>query len=458
MNTRVTLIAGLGFGDEGKGTTVDWLARRTNAKLVVRYNGGAQAAHNVVSGERHHTFAQFGSATFAGVPTLLSRHVLVNPIALLAEARHLDAVGVASALSLVHVEGDALVTTPLHVAMNRLREMSRTGRHGSCGMGIGETMSRALERPDEALRIADLARPAVLREKLALLRGRVASELGALSVAPSSSERRERAIIEEAETIDACMREYDSFSRSVEVVSREWLSEQLRAGGDFVFEGAQGVLLDQDFGFQPHTTWTDITFRNALDLVGGVDAAVTRIGVLRAYATRHGAGPFVTEDASWDTLSAHDHNTLGEWQGAFRSGALDLVSARYALDVLHGADGLVVTNVDRLKIVGDRVPVCVAYENASDERFFDARDRIRVVRPIDLAHQEALTVALGHVRPAFEPFERAGYARAVAARLGVPLFATSFGPRATDKVLAAQRAKAPISCKSRSLSRANRSP
>jgi adenylosuccinate synthase len=449
MSARVTLIAGLGFGDEGKGTTVDWLARKTNAKLVVRYNGGAQAAHNVVSGERHHTFAQFGSGTFAGVPTLLSRHMLVNPISLLAEARHLEAIGIAWPLSLLNVEGEALVTTPFHVAMNRLREMSRTGRHGSCGMGIGETMQRSLERPDEALRVADLSRPRVVRDKLALLRSRVMHDLGALSAPSSPSERRERAIIEEEATIDACMREYESFDRNVEVVSRAWLDELLRKDGHIVFEGAQGMLLDQDYGFQPYTTWTDITFRNALDLVGGLAADVTRIGVLRAYATRHGAGPFVTEDASWDDLSAHDHNRLGEWQGAFRSGALDLVSARYALDVIGGIDGLVVTNVDRLEMKAkrehDRVPVCVAYDGASDARYFDASDRIRVVRPIDLAHQAALTLALSGVRPVLEPLERHGYARTVAARLGVRLIATSFGPRATDKVLARSPRCAPSS-------------
>jgi adenylosuccinate synthase len=207
-----------------------------------------------------------------------------------------------------------------------------------------------------------------------------------------------------------------------------------------VFEGAQGLLPDQDFGFQPYTTWTDITFKNALELVGDLALEVRRLGVLRAYATRHGAGPFVTEDASWDALSAHDHNKLGEWQGAFKSGALDLVSARYALDVAGGVDGIVVTNVDRLEIKAERehgrVPVCVSYDAASDPRFFDARDRIRVVRPIDLAHQEALALALARVRPVFEPFALRGYARTVASRLGVPLFAASYGPRATDKLLA----------------------
>lgn len=221
---KVTLIAGLGYGDEGKGTIVDWLAREDGANLVVRYNGGAQAAHNVVAGGRHHAFAQLGSATFSGVPTLLSRHVLVNPIALFAEARHLAAIGVPDPLSLVSVEAGARVTTPIHVAANRLRELARTGRHGSCGMGIGETMEDWLSVGDEVLFVRDLGGVRLTRDKLLALRARKRAEIDALPVPDSPSARRERAVLEEDKAIDACLDAYATFARTVAVVGPERLA------------------------------------------------------------------------------------------------------------------------------------------------------------------------------------------------------------------------------------------
>jgi adenylosuccinate synthase len=433
MTAEVTLIAGLGYGDEGKGTTVDWLVRRAPTSLVVRYNGGAQAAHNVVDGDRHHTFAQLGSGTFAGVPTLLSRHMLVNPITLFAEAKHLGTLGVRDPLGMVHVEEGALVTTPFHVAANRLREMARTGRHGSCGMGIGETMADALETGDAALRVRDFASPTRVGEKLLALRERKIEQVRGLAVRPSEASKRELDVLCGASTITWCLDAYESFHRRVSIVDGSFLEGALRRAGQVVFEGAQGVLLDQDFGFQPHTTWTDITFTNARDLLGSFAGRVTRLGILRAYATRHGAGPFVTEDPSLAALSAHDHNGWGEWQGNFRSGALDLVATRYALEVLGGIDGLVITNLDRLELAPDRLRVAVAYEGADDPRFFTSDGCIRVRRPFDLAHQEALTRALLAVRPSYDRIARARYAPEIAARLGVPLYATSSGVRATDK-------------------------
>lgn len=445
--SRVVLTGGLGYGDEGKGTTIDWLARRAPTSLVVRYNGGAQAAHNVVA-DRHHTFAQFGSATFVGAPTLLSRHVLVNPISALAEARHLVEIGVAAPFELLFVDANALVTTPFQVAMNRLREMSRTGRHGTCGMGIGETMQDSLEDA-EPLRVGDLRRPSLLREKLERLRAKKLEALRALATPQSPACDRERAILEEPATIRRCLEAFELFARLATIDDGTRLDEALRDSRQVLFEGAQGVLLDQDFGFQPHTTWTNITFDNAESLLAehGFEGRVSRLGILRAYATRHGAGPFVTEHRAMDALSAHDHNRTGEWQGSFRSGAFDLVTARYALEVVGGVDGLVITNLDRLALAerAESIPVAVTYRETPAE-FFVSNERIRLRRPFDLAHQERLTQAMFAARPIYETFDTKNplaYARELAARLGTSLAAASFGPRADDKVVVACSSDAP---------------
>src|SRR5215212_9182933 len=157
---RAIILSGLGFGDEGKGSWTDFLARTEPVHTVVRFNGGAQAGHNVVTPDRrHHTFAQLGSGSFVrGVNTHLSRFMLVNPLRLLHEADELRALGVPDALSRLTVDRGAPVTTPFQVAANRLRELARgDARHGSCGMGIGETMADWMELGDRMLMAGDLA-------------------------------------------------------------------------------------------------------------------------------------------------------------------------------------------------------------------------------------------------------------------------------------------------------------
>ncbi len=429
---RVTLTCGLGFGDEGKGTFVDSISQREGAGLIVRYNGGAQAAHNVVSGERHHTFAQWGSGTFNGVPTLLSRHVLVNPIFALAEAKKLTNAGVREPLSLLHVERGAVITTPFHVAMNRLREMARTQRHGSCGMGVGDTMKDVVEGMDDVLRVGDLEEPKKARRLLDAVRVRKLVAARALTLPEQEAVDRELSLLQDPATVDLALEQYQAFVRGARIVGPELLAGVLARPGHVVFEGAQGVLLDQDLGFHPYTTWTDITWSNAEDLLAGFDGKVLRLGVLRAYTTRHGAGPMVTAMPSWSALSTHDHNQWGEWQGSFRSGPLDLVATRYALRVLGRVDGLLISNLDRLALLGDRIPVCDGYDG-TDGMMWDERGEIRVVRPADLAHQERLSHALRDVTARLSPLDRATYAEEVAARLAIPLVATSSGPRAQDK-------------------------
>src|SRR5688572_1634241 len=141
---NVFLTVDLGFGDAGKGSIVDFLTRANEAHTVVRYNGGAQAGHRVVTAgprPREHVFAQFGSGTLAGAATHLSRFMLIDPPAMLEEAGHLARLGV-DALERTTIDAGAPVITPFQRAVNRLRELARgDARHGSCGMGIGETMA-----------------------------------------------------------------------------------------------------------------------------------------------------------------------------------------------------------------------------------------------------------------------------------------------------------------------------
>lgn len=340
------VVVGLGFGDEGKGAVVDALCQDGTVASVVRFNGGAQAAHNVVAGERHHTFSQFGSGTLSGTPTLLSRYVLVEPIALAAEARELAALGVPDPLSLVSIDTAARLTTPIHVAANRAREDARgRDRHGSCGKGIGETVWYSLvsrRRPapgsvfegqevpgaaGSAPTVGDCADPAGMRRKLdAMARFYEPLLAGSEHGFPAVSEM---------------VSLYRDFAAAVRTVSGDEVGRRAERG-TLVFEGAQGVLLDEWRGFHPHTTWSTVTPDNARALLGGRRAQV--LGVTRTYQTRHGAGPLPTEDSRVRFPEAH--NGVGRYQGAWREGHLDAVLLRYAVAACGGIDGLAVTHLD----------------------------------------------------------------------------------------------------------------
>src|SRR5262249_39044081 len=158
------ITVGLGFGDEGKGATVDVLCRHLGASLVVRYSGGSQSGHNVeLPDGRRHTFAQFGAGTLAGVPAYLGPAMILNPSALPREADHLRSLGVAAPYALLTIHPRCLISTFWHQAVNQLRELARgDARHGSCGHGIGETRAYWLRYGDDAVFARDLHDPAVL--------------------------------------------------------------------------------------------------------------------------------------------------------------------------------------------------------------------------------------------------------------------------------------------------------
>jgi adenylosuccinate synthase len=390
------VVVGLGFGDEGKGAVVDALCGDGSVTSVVRFNGGAQAAHNVVVGGRHHTFSQFGSGTLSGTPTLLSRHVLVEPIALATEARELAALGVADPLGLVSVDGNALLTTPIHVAANRAREDARgRDRHGSCGKGIGETTWYSLVArrrppvgsvfegqsvsgvPGSPPTVGDCAHPARLRRRLDDLARFYAPLLaGSDHGFPP---------------VDDLVGLYRDFAGAVRTVSGDEVARRAERGR-LVFEGAQGVLLDQWRGFHPHTTWSTVTPDNARALLASTGGRAHVLGVTRTYQTRHGAGPLPTEDPGVARRCVEPHNGTGRYQGGWRAGHLDAVLLRYAVAACGGIDSLAVTHLDR---AATGLSAAIAYRTGSGADIAelpwhpDAR----------LSHQRELTALLRRCVP-----------------------------------------------------------
>jgi adenylosuccinate synthase len=391
----------LGFGDAGKGVVTDFLTRHLSAAGVVRFNGGGQAGHNVTTADgRHHTYSQFGAGSFVpGVWTYFAAPCVLHPGALAVEARVLESRGVHDALSRFFVDERCLVTTPFHQALGRLRELSRGARaHGTCGVGFGETVADALRSPDAVLRARDLADPARVRRLARRIQERLRLEARGLPLldAARAAATREAQLLDDPQVADAWLEHLEPLTVRLNYADEYTRRRLLGTAASVLFEGAQGVLLDEDYGFHPHTTWSRCTFEAAQGVLDecATDRAIYRLGVLRTYATRHGPGPFPSEVPDLSAVLPEPHNAAAGWQGAFRVGWLDAVLLRYAARVSGGLDGLAVTHLDRVQ----RTEGWCAVEEYRD----DAGSAVRSITPPapnDWVERRRLTEALFRVHP-----------------------------------------------------------
>jgi len=421
-------IVDLGFGDAGKGLVTDHLTRSLGARLVVRFNGGAQAGHNVVTPDgRHHTFSQLGSGTFVpGVRTHLSRRFVLHPTAMLEEARVLATKGQADALERTSVDGEALVVTPFHQAAGRLRELARRERHGSCGVGVGEVVRDATDHALDAVRVRDLADPRTLAARLERARERLHAAIVEMGSDPVDGlvAERERHILGDRAFVEAFIDATRPLLGRIRVASDEIVGDSIRRGERVLFEGAQGVLLDEDWGFHPYTTWSRCTFANVDELLGasGIGSPAVRIGVARVYAHRHGPGPLPTESAELRADLAEPHNVDGPWQGPFRAGWPDLVLVRYARRACGHLDALALTHLD-VTTARPRWPVCSSYQAGRVVEW-------RAVPSDELHVREESTRRLARMPPDYRDLDGADLPQAISEACAAPVVLTSNGPTA----------------------------
>ncbi len=443
------IIVDLGFGDAGKGLLTDFLARNigAGAVLVVRYNGGAQAGHNVLTPEsRQHTFAQFGAATFLPeARTFLSRYVVIHPAALLNEGDLLQRQGVIDAYARLRISEQALVITPYHQGANRIRELVRgKERHGSCGVGVGEAVEDALTHPEDRVVAGDLLDPAVLRRKLRRIREWKWEQVALLcrEIPAGSRLEREYSLFENEEVIETWIGSIARINELELVVSDDVLGGWLNETETVLFEGAQGVLLDAEAGFHPYTTWSNCTTENALRLVDEMapGAEVTRIGVLRTHMVRHGPGPLPTETEALRPV-LHENNREGEWQGGVRYGWFDAQLARYALRVNGGVDCLALTHLDMAERLGywQYSPGYKNFTSLNNTRVeltqkYGVLTDFQVVKNVTLDERMRITQALLAVSPVLETCEKNEdiLLAKVDELLGQPVDIVARGPRAGD--------------------------
>lgn len=327
---RARAVIGANFGDEGKGLVTDYLCATQGADVVVRFNGGVNAGHTVVTPDgRRHVFSHFGSGTLAGVPTFLSQFFVCNPIIFLTEVQEIIDLGVST---VVWAHPDCLVTTFADIIINQELERKKGDkRHGSTGYGINETMNRS-KIPHLKITMSDIWNRVDLRDKLKEICTKFAEF------------RTGRPLSNYEEGIEKFIQCCDQ------------MGELVTHGGigmfkDPIFEGAQGLLLDMDNKEHfPHVTHSKTGLHNVrvLSELGGY-STIEAYYVTRSYLTRHGAGRLPGESSA---LNFRDEtNAPNEFQGTLRFAALDVASLfeRIRDDCKNDVQKIVVTHHDQFK-------------------------------------------------------------------------------------------------------------
>jgi adenylosuccinate synthase len=349
-----TVIVGTQFGDEGKGKVVDYYGR--DADIVVRYNGGANAGHTVIVGTERFAFRLLPSGVLRPDKTVVIGHgVVVDPDLLLAEIAELRQRGVTPAT--IYISDRAHVVMPYHKALDGIEETLKGSlRAGTTKRGIGPCYSDKVAR--FGIRVCDLLDEAVLQAKLEAflpLKERVFAAYGEDVKLPPEPLK------------ETCLRQGAQLAPYV-TDTITFLHEALLKKKRILLEGAQGTHLDIDYGIYPFGTSSNAVAGGACTGAGIPPSRITQvIGVVKAYTSRVGEGPFPTE------LKGQIGEDLREKGGEYgtvtqrprRCGWLDMVMVNYALRV-NGVASIALTKLDVLSGL-DAVKVGVAYDHHGDE-------------------------------------------------------------------------------------------
>lgn len=355
MSYQAQAVIGANWGDEGKGLAVDRLAAAQaeagSETIVVRSNGGAQAGHGVERPEGgRHVFHHVGAGTFTGAATHLSQFFVGHPMVLGTELSDLETLGARPRR--ITIDPRAPITTPWDMALNQALEIQRAGgRHGSTGLGFGETIER--QERGFTLSAADLWSPG-LNAKLDQIRdGWLPVRLAELDIDLATSPLAP-ILTGKVDLVSRFVEDCAAFRARVDLLD----DAQIARTAAVIFEGAQGLQLDMDYGVFPHVTRSYTGLRNMAQIAR--EAGIEQIAPLymtRAYATRHGAGPLPHETPGPDGIGRIDWaeivdltNAPNDWQGTIREAPLDgdLLRKTIARDVALGR----ATGVDIAPAIG----------------------------------------------------------------------------------------------------------
>jgi adenylosuccinate synthase len=320
---RHIAVIGANFGDEGKGQMVDYFAQTGEYQSVVRFNGGSQAGHTVVlpDGNRH-IFSQIGAGAFRGIDTHLSRFMYINPIYLVRELEVFHQV--TGRYPSISIDPRANIVFPSDVRTNQLEETSRGEfRHGSTGHGIFNAVVRGFNAPNFSKARHFFSNRRILDNVIYAVRE-----------------------VDDYYSNEQSKLWFNEFYGSIEfLVNLENFTlekdENIVNSGGCIFEGAQGLLLDQNSGFFPHVTPSNTGLTNIVSLLSGPpNFVLTPVYVTRSFLTRHGNGPMYYKEFgslfNYDINSKEledETNIPNPWQGNMRYGKLNLEQLRRSINI-----------------------------------------------------------------------------------------------------------------------------
>lgn len=346
-----TVIIGAQWGDEGKGKIVDMLSAQS--RVIVRFQGGNNAGHTIkVKGEETVLHLIPSGILHEGKLCLIGNGVVLDPEVFLCEADHLKAKGIDVSPARLGISKKAHVIMPYHKSLDKAREAKRAGHKiGTTGRGIGPCYEDKAARV--GLRAGDLTNPELVREKVrhALLEKNVL-----LRELYKYDTLDEAAVCDELLQLAPRLIPY-----LTDVESR--IHEAMRDGGDVLFEGAQGIHLDIDHGTYPFVTSSNTVAGNASAGSGVAPSKLDRVvGIVKAYTTRVGSGPFPTEllDDTGSYLRSNGHEFGATTGRPRRCGWLDAVILRETVR-LNGLTDIALTKLDVLRNL-PALRICVAYD------------------------------------------------------------------------------------------------
>jgi adenylosuccinate synthase len=342
-------VVGAQWGDEGKGKIVDWLSNR--ADVVVRFQGGHNAGHTLVVGDKTYKLSLLPSGVVQGKPSVIGNGVVVDPWALLAEIEKIAGQGVAITPDILILADNACLILPVHRDLDGAREAAAgAAKIGTTGRGIGPAYEDKVGR--RAIRVADLADPEALKAKIE----RLLAHHGALRKGLNLPDVDPQALLAQLMEIAPKILPYAQPAWRV-------LDAAVKDGQRVLFEGAQGALLDVDHGTYPYVTSSNTVAGQAAAGSGlGPRSTGYILGIVKAYTTRVGEGPFPAElfDDNGKRLGERGHEFGTVTGRPRRCGWFDAALVRQSV-AINGIDGIALTKLDVLDGF-EELKICVGYE------------------------------------------------------------------------------------------------
>lgn len=420
----VSVVIGSQWGDEGKGKIVDLLSKE--ADVVARYQGGANAGHTICWGDETVVLHLVPSGIFHKNTTcVIGNGVVIDPVAILKEINTIRKQG-------FDVEGRLLIShnahliMPYHKKVEEARERSRSaGAIGTTGRGIGPAYVDKFART--GIRVVDLLDRDVLRKKL---KRSIEEKNAVLRGVYGAAELNVESIIEEYVEFDKLIDPYVTDTT-------QYLCNAIAAGKQIMAEGAQGSLLDVDFGTYPYVTSSHPTVGGCCTGLGVPATAIKKvIGIVKAYCTRVGNGPFPTElnDEVGRKLQDVGHEFGATTGRARRCGWLDLVALKYTA-MINGFTELTITKLDVMTGL-DEIKVCTAYRYNGKEttRFPSEVQTLENVEPVYTSMPGWKEDIVGVSRFEDLPAAAQSYLQFVANQTGVGISMISTGPKRSQTI------------------------